>query len=136
MTPVGILIKSNIAHNRLLESIDEPGVETRFNSPRYRANFSVGHFAIIPNLGFNLNLHWQSSFLWEAGFGAGNIPAFTTLDAHVSYKIPAIKTVFKLGGSNILNHYYTTSFGSAQVGGLYYLSLVYENILDNKARHK
>ena len=130
MTPIGILIKSNVAFNKLLEGIDEPGVEARFNSPDYRANLSVGHHAIIPNLGFNLNLHWQDGFLWESGFGAGYIPAYTTLDAHVSYNVPAIKTTFKLGGSNILNNYYTTSFGSAQIGGLFYVSLVYEDILD------
>ena len=94
-----------------------------------KANISVGHHAIIPNLGFNVNLHWQNSFVWEASFGAGEIPAFTTLDAHIAYKVPKIKTTFKLGGSNILNKYYTTSFGSAQIGGLYYLSLVYEDVL-------
>jgi outer membrane receptor protein involved in Fe transport len=135
MTPIGILIKSNVAYNKLLESIDAPGVETRFNSPAYRANLSVGHHAIIPNLGFNINLHWQSNFLWESGFGAGYIPAFATLDAHISYKVAAIKTTFKLGGSNILNNYHTTSFGSAQIGGLYYISLVYEDILDYVTKH-
>ena len=31
--------------------------------------------------------------MWESGFGAGEIPAFTTLDSHVSYKVSAIKTV-------------------------------------------
>jgi outer membrane receptor protein involved in Fe transport len=136
MTPVGILIKSNLASNRLLESINEPGVETRFNSPDYRANLSVGHHAIIPNLGFNINFHWQSGFLWESGFGAGYIPAYSTLDAHISYRVPAIKTTFKLGGSNLLNNYYTTSFGSAQIGGLFYVSLVYEDILDYVTKQK
>lgn len=135
MTPVGILIKSNVAFNKLLEGIDEPGVEARFNSPEYRTNLSIGHYAIIPNLGFNINFHWQSGFLWESGFGAGYIPAYTTLDAHVSYKVQAIKTIFKLGGSNILNKYYTTSFGSAQIGGLFYVSLVYEDILDYVKKH-
>jgi hypothetical protein len=131
MTPVGILIKGNVAFNKLLENIETPGVETRFNSPDYRTNFSVGHHAILPDLGFNVNFHWQSSFLWESGFGAGNIPAYTTIDANVSYRIQTIKTTFKLGGSNLLNSYYTTSFGSAQIGGLFYISLVYEDILDN-----
>jgi hypothetical protein len=135
MTPIGILIKSNVAYNKLLESIDSPGVEARFNTPEYRANLSVGHHAIIPNLGFNVNVHWQSSFLWEGSFGAGQIPANTTIDAHVSYKVPTIKTTFKLGGSNITNNYYTTSFGSAQIGGLYYISLVYEDILQYIGRN-
>jgi hypothetical protein len=135
MTPIGILIKSNIAYNKLLESIDSPGVEARFNTPEYRANLSVGHHAIIPNLGFNVNLHWQNSFLWEVSFGNGEIPATTTIDAHVSYKVPKIKTTFKLGGSNITNNYYTTSFGSAQIGGMYYISLIYEDILQYIGRN-
>ena len=135
MTPVGILIKSNIAYNKMLESIDSPGVEARFNTPEYRANLSVGHHAIIPNLGFNVNLHWQNSFLWEGSFGNGQIPATTTLDAHVSYTVPKIKTTFKVGGSNITNNYYTTSFGSAQIGGLYYISLIYEDILQYIGRN-
>ena len=129
MTPIGMLIKSNVAYNRLLENINTPGVEAGFNSPDYRANLSIGHHAIIPNFGFNINFHWQNRFLWESGFGAGEIPSLFTLDAHISYKISAIKTVFKLGGSNVLNNYYTTSFGSAQIGGLYYFSFVYEDIL-------
>lgn len=129
MTPVGILIRSNVACNKLLKSINAPGVEAGFNSPGYRANLSIGHHAILPNLGFNLNIHWQNSFIWESGFGAGKIPAFTTLDSHISYKVPALNTEFKLGGSNILNKYYTTSFGSAQIGGLFYISLVYEDTL-------
>jgi hypothetical protein len=136
MTPVGILIRSNVAYNKLRESIDMPGVEARFNSPAYRTNFSVGHHAIIPNLGFNVNLHWQGSFIWESSFGMGRIPAYTNIDAHISYKIQAIKTVFKFGGSNILNNYYTTSFGSAQIGALYYISINYEDIIGNIARDK
>jgi len=136
MTPVGILIKSNIAFNKLLESIDSPGVESRFNSPPYRANISVGHHEIIPNFGFSINLHWQDNFIWESSFGSGKIPAYTSLDAQISYTFQAIKTVFKIGGSNILNKYYTTSFGSARIGGLYYVSLVYDNILGNVARER
>jgi hypothetical protein len=136
MTPVGILIRTNVACNKLLKSIDSPGVEAGFNSPEYRANLSIGHHAILPNLGFNLNIHWQNGFLWESGFGAGEIPAFTTFDSHISYKVSAINTEFKLGGSNILNKYYTTSFGSAQIGGLYYISLIYEGSLENIDRGK
>ena len=127
--PNGMMVKSNVAYDKLLQDIQEPGVETRFNTPDYRVNLSIGHHEILKNVGFNVNLHWQNSFVWEAGFGTGVIPATTTVDAHVSYKVPAIKTVFKLGGSNISNHYYTTSFGSAQIGGLYYISLVYEDIM-------
>lgn len=128
-TPVGILIRSNVAYNKLLKGISEPGVEAAFNTPTYRANLSVGYNAILPNLGFSFNLHWQEKYLWQSDFGDGEIPAYTTLDAHISYKIPGIHITFKLGGSNLLNEYYTTSFGSAKTGGLYYINLLYEDIL-------
>ncbi|NPA38022.1 MAG: TonB-dependent receptor plug domain-containing protein [Chlorobi bacterium] len=129
LMPNGIMLKGNVAYNKLIDGIDEPGVEAQFNTPDYRANLSIGHHRIIKNLGFNVNIHWQNSFLWQGVFGVGEIPATTTIDAHVAYKIPAIKTVVKLGGSNITNNYYTTSFGSAQVGGLYYITLVYDDVL-------
>jgi outer membrane receptor protein involved in Fe transport len=134
MTPIGILFRSNVAYNKLLEEITSPGVESRYNTPDYRVNFSIGHHAIIPKLGFNVNIHWQNGFLWEASFGAGEIPAFTTVDAHVSYKVSKINIVFKLGGSNLLNKYYTTSFGSSQIGAMYYISLVYDDILGYSSR--
>jgi len=134
--PNGILLKSNVAYDELIDDITEPGVETRFNTPNYKVNFSVGHPEIIHNFGFNANLHWQNSFVWESGFGAGEIPAYTTVDAHLSYKIARMNTVIKVGGSNILNKYYSTSFGSSQIGGLYYITLVYEDILGYASRNR
>ena len=125
----GLLFRGNAAFNRLLENIDIPGVETRYNTPEYRANLSVSHPGIINKLGFAINFHWQSSFLWESAFGAGNIPSFSTLDAHITYALPRINTTLKLGASNLLNSYYTTSFGSAQIGGLYYFTMEYNDIL-------
>jgi len=127
--PNGILLKGNVAYNKLLDGIDQPGVEASYNTPDYRTNISIGHKRIIKNLGFNVNFHWQNSFLWEGSFGTGEIPAFATVDAHLAYKIPAAKTTIKIGGSNLTNNYYTTSFGSAQIGGLYYITLVYDDVL-------
>jgi outer membrane receptor protein involved in Fe transport len=134
--PNGIMLRGNVAFDKLLEDIKEPGVETRFNTPDYRANLSIGHNEIIRKMGFNVNFHWQNSFIWESGFGAAEIPSAINLDAHVSYKVTAIKMLFKVGGSNLLNHYYSTSFGSPQIGGMYYITFVYEDILGYAGRKK
>ena len=125
----GILFRGNVAFNRLLENIDTPGVETRYNTPEYRANLSVAHPKIISQLGFAFNFHWQSAFLWESGFGAGDIPAYATLDGHLTYALPRIHTTLKLGATNMLNTYYTTSFGSAHIGGMYYFTIVYDDLM-------
>jgi hypothetical protein len=127
--PNGILFRGNVAQNKLLENIESPGVETRYNTPDFRANLSVSHPKIYRNLGFAFNYHWQSGFLWQSGFGAGDIPAFSTLDGHLTYALPKIHTTLKLGASNMLNNYYTTSFGSAHIGGLYYITIEYSDLM-------
>ena len=132
----GILVKGNVANNKLLDGIDDPGVAANYNTPEYRTNISIGHNRIIKNLGFNVNFHWQSAFTWEGNFGTGDIPAYATLDAHVTYKMPKFHTSVKLGASNLTNHYYTTSFGSAQIGGLYYVTLIYDDVMGYIARKK
>jgi hypothetical protein len=52
------------------------------------------------------------------------------VDAHISLSIPNLQPRLKIGGSNILNSYYTTSFGSAQIGGLFYVSWTYDELLN------
>ena len=44
-------------------------------------------------------------------------------------KIEVINSKVKIGGSKLFNSYYTTSFGSARVGALYYITLLFDDIL-------
>jgi hypothetical protein len=39
--------------------------------------------------------------------------------------MPKSKSIFRIGGSNILNDYFRTGYGSPYVGGLYYVSYGY-----------
>jgi outer membrane receptor protein involved in Fe transport len=47
------------------------------------------------------------------------------VDAVLTYKVPAIKSLIKAGGTNIFNQYYYTAYGSPKIGGLYYVSFAY-----------
>ncbi|MBU2650701.1 MAG: TonB-dependent receptor, partial [Bacteroidetes bacterium] len=126
LLPNRFYVKANVAYNAL-ESLGDrpPGFQSRFNTPKYRSNFALGNNSVYKNFGFGLSWRWQDHFLWQSAFGVAEIPAFSILDAQISYSIPRLHTVLKVGGSNVLNDPYTTSFGSAQVGGLYYFTLVY-----------
>ena len=93
-------------------------------------NAGLGNRRITRRFGFNLNYRWQESFIWESTFGVGEIPAFATMDAQVSFSFPEINSTFKVGGSNMLNDYYTTSYGSAQVGGMYYFTWTFDEIMN------
>ncbi|MBX3238453.1 MAG: TonB-dependent receptor [Chitinophagaceae bacterium] len=99
----------------------------QFNTPAHRINGGIGHsgFGSKKRLVFNVTGRWQSEFLWEAEFATGTVPAFFTMDAMVGYRLPQIKSLFKLGATNLLNQYYLNAFGNPKIGGLYYVSFAY-----------
>ncbi len=128
----GYNFSGNVSYNTL-ESVGDnfpDGFLTRFNSPNYRTNLSVSNRNVWKNIGFSVNWRWQNDFLWESTFGVGQIPAYHTVDAQVSYKIEKLKTIVKVGGSNIFNQYYTTGFGNPQIGGLYYINISFDEFLN------
>jgi outer membrane receptor protein involved in Fe transport len=105
--------------------IDEgrfPDLRTNFNTPRHKVKASFGNTALFKNFGFNVNYRWSDSYFWEASFADGDIPAFTVLDAQINYSVPSLKSIFKLGGSNILGDEYFTAIGTGFIGSIYYLS--------------
>jgi outer membrane receptor protein involved in Fe transport len=107
------------------------GFQAGFSTPKYRLNAGLGNSGLgkKERIGFNINLRWQDDFYWESGgLADGTVKAYTTLDAQVNYKLPKIKSMIKLGGTNITNKYYQTGFGNPYIGGMYYLSFAY-NIL-------
>jgi outer membrane receptor protein involved in Fe transport len=99
---------------------------TFFNTPKVRFNVSFGNEKVgNSNWGFNILYRWQDQMLWQGTFGTGQVASFSSLDAQVSYRLPKIKSLIKLGATNVLNKYYTTAFGNPSVGGLYYVSVGY-----------
>jgi len=106
------------------------GFISYFNTPTWRANFGFSHPGLLMNnrLGFNINIHYQDELMYEGTFVTGQIPSFNTLDAVLTYRVPKIKSLVKIGGTNVMNKYYNTSYGSPAIGGLYYISFAY-NVL-------
>ena len=103
------------------------GFQAFFNAPKYRLNagFSNAGLGKSKNLGFNIMLRWQDSFTWDGELANGPIESFTTVDAQINYRFKKIKTIVKIGGSNIFNNYYKNAYGNPEIGGLYYVSLGY-----------
>ncbi|HEX5150657.1 MAG TPA: TonB-dependent receptor [Parafilimonas sp.] len=125
LLPRGFFINANVFSD-VLTNVPENFI-TYFNAPKYRYNLGFGNSGIDKQkrLGFNITYRWQDAFFYESDFRQGNLPAFGTLDAQVSYKLPKQKLLFKLGGTNITNHYYRNGFGNPYIGGLYYASIAY-----------
>lgn len=100
-----------------------------FNTPEHKFNVKFGNRKLTEKLGFNIVYRWQSEFFWESSFGDGVIPAFGTADAQVSYKLPS-KMMLKVGGSNLFNQYYVQSFGAPRIGGIYYVSITFDQLMN------
>ena len=103
------------------------GFKSYFNTPKYRMNagFANSGFGKGDRVSFSAMLRWQDAFQWEGELANGPLNAFTTADAQVSYKFPKIKSTVRLGGTNILNHYYKNAYGNPQIGAMYYMSFAY-----------
>lgn len=119
----GFILGGNLFSDKLRDY--QPGLITFFNAPKYRANVSLRNDNVYKGIGFNIIAKWQDVNEYQGTFVAGTLPAFTWVDAQVSYKVPNSKGIFRIGGSNILNSYFRTGYGSPYVGGLYYVSYGY-----------
>lgn len=130
--PKGYVLGGNVAFNELIdqEELIAQGLNTFFSTPEYRYNIKFANRKVTDNIGFNVVFRWQDAFFWESSFGEGVVPAFSTVDAQVSYRLPSIKSVLKVGGSNIFNERYVTSFGNPRIGGLYYVSLTFDEFFN------
>jgi len=113
------------------ELTDVPqGFQSYFNTPKYRVNagFSNDGLGKKKRIGFNIVWRWQDEFEWDGELANGTIPAFHTIDGQVNYKFPKIKSMIKIGATNLLNNYYKSGFANPEIGGLYYASFGF-NIL-------
>ncbi len=124
LLPKRYSLKANVSGDQLNDV--PPNFVTFFNTPKVRYNIGLSNDGINnSNWGFNAQFRWQSEVDWEGTFASSRIPAFSTLDAQVSYKFPAIRSMIKLGASNLLNKYYISALGNPEIGGVYYLSFGY-----------
>lgn len=121
--PKGYMASANVSGDQLQ---DVPiGFVTFFNAPKVRYNLGFSNQDVYKHIGFNAVYRWQDKVNWEGTFGSAQIPSFGSLDAHISYTVPKIKSLVKLGATNLLNKYYRSAFGNPYVGGLYYISVGY-----------
>lgn len=114
------------ASTDVLGDVDENFVAF-FNAPRYRYNIGFGNngFGKDKRIGFSLVYRWQDTFMFESDFVSGEVPAFHNVDAQITYKFPAIKSLIGLGANNLLNQYYITAPGNPSIGGIYYARFAY-----------
>ena len=110
------------------DQASDPDLMTNFNTPEHKFKASFGHTEVVKNVGFNLTYRFSDDYFWEATFGSGIVPEFHVLDAQVNFKVPSLKSVIKVGASNLTGSEYFTAFGTGFIGSIYYASLTINNL--------
>jgi len=125
----GYTISGNVSYNKLQAQTNSDIFLTGFNTPDWATNLSFGNRDFVHNLGFNLVYKWQDSYLTESPLVTGQVPAISTVDAQLTYQIPAYKASVKFGGTNIFNQRYIQYAGGPTIGALYYVSITLDGLL-------
>lgn len=138
--PRGFTIGGNVSYNTLsnLEELAETGFQPSFNTPEYRYVLNFGNREVVENLGFAIAYRWQGEFAWQSAFvnapvssqQLSVVPAYGALDAQVSYKLKSIKSILKVGGSNLFSKGYTQAWGNPTIGTMYFVSLTFDEFLN------
>ncbi|WP_425390910.1 TonB-dependent receptor [Ekhidna sp.] len=127
--PKGYTIGGNYNWNTLEGGFTDNNL-TQFNTPEHKYNIQFGNRKLTDKLGFNLTYRWQDAFRWESSFAIGDVPSYGTLDAQVSLKLEELKSIIKLGGSNIMGDPYIQSLGGPNIGTMYYISLTFDELMN------
>ncbi|MBS1597551.1 MAG: TonB-dependent receptor [Bacteroidetes bacterium] len=121
----GYNVNANTSYAKLQKSSNEDGLEDGFNTPQWITNIGIYNENIYKNIGAGLSFKWQDAYYWQSFLVNGNTPAYSSVDAQISYTITRVKLKIKLGATNLLNHYYRSFLGGPEIGGLYYTTLTY-----------
>src|SRR5436190_80702 len=123
-------VTANVSFNKMKSNKSDDIFVTGFNTPEWSTNISFGNKEVIKNIGFNIVWRWQDAFLWESPLVTGDISAYNTLDAQVSFHFPKLKSHLKVGGANVLNHRYLQYAGGPTIGALYYAAVTVDGLLN------
>ena len=101
----------------------DPSFEAGFNTPKHRVKGSISNDKLFKNFGFNLSARWNSEYLWQSTFVDGTIEEATVIDAQINYAIPKLKTIVKVGATNLGGQEYIQVLGAGAIGQQFFVGL-------------
>lgn len=101
----------------------DPSFIPSFNTPKHRVKASLGNQKLFKNFGFNTNVRWNTEYLWQSSFADGMVPENVVFDAQMNYTIPKLKTILKVGASNLFGKDYIQVIGAGAIGQQWFASI-------------
>ncbi|MDR9415452.1 MAG: TonB-dependent receptor [Gracilimonas sp.] len=127
--PNNFKLGANYNWNQLITERDQDFIFD-YNTPEHKFNVSFSNRSITESLGFNVTYRWQDEFEWVSSFADGTVPAVSTVDAQVSYKVSDLNSIIKVGGSNVTNNRHFLNYGGPNLGAIYYVSITFDEFLN------
>ena len=105
----------------------DPDFSAGFNTPQNQVKISIGNTQLFKNFGFNVDGRYKGDYLWESSIANAEMPETYVVDAQINYGIPSIKSVIKVGATNLGGKEYQSAVGTGNIGSQYYISLTINN---------
>jgi iron complex outermembrane recepter protein len=109
------------------DQASDPDFSAGFNTPEHKVKASFGNPKLFKNFGFNVNVRWSDEYFWQASIANAIIPSRTVVDAQINYSVPSMKSIFKIGGTNIGGGEFQSAVGAPFIGSQYFISWVINN---------
>ena len=99
-----------------------------FNAPNNIFKAYIGYRPEQSNLGFNLRARWIDGFSFQSPNGQGMLDAYSSWDGAILYRLPTLRSILKLGGTNLFNNGYKTVYGGPMIGRELYLQWTFDEL--------
>jgi hypothetical protein len=129
-----IIVGASYTYTHLIRDFDQSqrSAISSFNTPPHKVVVTLAGRNLMKNRALGFGVFYRHATAYE--YGEDDffviIPSYNTVDAQVSYKATKLRTEFRLGGTNILNHRYREQFGGPTLGGLYYIQINFDQLLN------
>ena len=105
----------------------DPSFSVGFNTPEHKLNISLGNQKLFDNFGFNVNFRWSDEYFWQSSLANAIMPSRTVVDAQLNYSVPSIKSLFKIGATNLGGKEFQSAVGTGFIGSQYFVSWTINN---------
>ncbi|MFT3794740.1 carboxypeptidase-like regulatory domain-containing protein [Flavobacterium sp.] len=119
-----------VSYNHAQFEYDEdkdPDFIPGFNTPKHRVKAMLGNDSVVKTgsfvFGFNTNVRWSDEYLWQSSFADGIVPENTVVDAQLTFGLPKLKSLIKVGANNLFGEDYLQVIGAGKIGQQWFASL-------------
>ena len=109
------------------DQASDPDFSAGFNTPTHQVKLSLGNTQVFKNFGFNIDGRYKGEYLWESSIANAVMPETYVVDAQLNYSIPSLKSIIKVGATNLGGTEYQSAVGTGNIGSQYFISWTINN---------